>query len=48
VAVKLYKNSAWLIKRYTIERKTVDEMAQEAGVTSRTIYNKLKQIGLIK
>lgn len=38
-----YKNEAWLRNRYIYERKTVDEIAAEARVTTMTIRNWLKE-----
>ena len=46
--MKLHESQAWLHKRYIIERKTVIEMAQEAGVSHMTIQRALEKYGLIK
>ena len=47
-AIKLYNNKVWLTKKYTVDKLTVDEIAEICGVTGRTIYNKLKEHGLLK
>ena len=46
--MKLYKNKDWLHRRYVIQRKSMEEIAQECGVTVMTIYRALKEKGLIK
>jgi len=46
--MKMYKNKDWLHRRYVIQRKSMEEIAQECGVTVMTIYRALKEKGLIK
>ena len=46
--VKMYKNKDWLHRRYVVQRKSMEEIAQECGVTVMTIYRALKEKGLIK
>lgn len=46
--MKLYKNKDWLYRRYVVQRKSVEEIASECGVTVMTIYRALKEKGLIK
>lgn len=45
---KLYKSKAWLYKRYVVEKKTIEEMAKEAGTSHQTIYRHLVEADLIK
>jgi hypothetical protein len=45
---KLYKSKAWLYKRYVVEKKTIDEIAKEAGTSHQTIYRYLVENNLIK
>lgn len=44
---KLYKSVVWLRLRFTIERKSMAEMAKEANVTEMTIRRALEGAGLI-
>ena len=46
--VKLYKNKEWLYRRYVVQKKTMENISQECGVTFMTIYRALKEKGLIK
>jgi DNA-binding phage protein len=46
--VKFYKNKEWLYRRYVVQKKTMENIAQECGVTVMTIYRALKEKGLIK
>ena len=46
--MKMYKNKDWLHRRYVIQRKVMEEIAQECGVTVMTRYRALKEKGLIK
>lgn len=48
MAVKLYKSRVWLTRKYVKERKGVDEIAAMSGASKRTIYNQLKEFGLLK
>lgn len=45
---KLYKSYAWLYKRYVVDKKTIEEMAKEAGTSHQTIYRYLVDNKLIK
>jgi hypothetical protein len=45
---KLYKSKSWLYKRYVVEKKTIEEIAKEAGTSHQTIYRYLVDAGLIK
>lgn len=44
----LYKSQAWLYKRYVVERKNINQMAEEAGCSHMTIQRALEKYGLIK
>ena len=46
--MKLYKSKDWLYRRYVVQKKTMEEIAKECGVTTMTIYRALKDSGLIK
>ena len=46
--VKLYKNKDWLYRRYVVQKKTMEEIATEFGVTMMNIYRSLREKGLIK
>ena len=46
--MKLYKNKDWLYRRYIVQKKSMEEIATECGVTMMTIYRALKEKGLIK
>ncbi len=46
--VKLYKNKDWLYRRYVVQKKTMEEIATECGVTMMTIYRALREKGVIK
>lgn len=43
---KLYLSESWLKRRYLIDKKSPEEIAQEQGVTPMTIYRQLKKFGL--
>ena len=43
----MYRNPIWLRKRYKIEKKTEQEMADEAGCSQATIHRMLKTFDLI-
>jgi len=47
-SVKLYKSKDWLYRRYVVQRKTMEEIAKECGVTIMTIHRALKENGIIK
>ena len=46
--MKFYKSKAWLKRKYYRERKSIEEIADEAGVSHMTIRRWLKKYGLIK
>jgi DNA-binding phage protein len=46
--MKHYKNKEWLYRRYVVQKKTMENIAQECGVTVMTIYRALKEKGIIK
>lgn len=46
--MKIYKSDAWLKKRYLIDKKSIGEMAKEAGVAPMTIRRELERLGLIR
>jgi AcrR family transcriptional regulator len=45
---KLYENKAYLTKRYSVEKKSLEEIAKECGVSHQTIYRYLTKFGLIR
>jgi len=45
---KLHTSYAWLHRRYVSDRKSIEEMAQEARVTPLTIRRALDKAGLIR
>jgi len=45
---KLYENKAYLTKRYAVEKKSLEEIAKECGVSHQTIYRYLAKFGLIR
>ena len=46
--MKLYKSKDWLKLRYVSQRKTIEQIAAECGVTEMTIRRHLQEFGLIK
>jgi DNA-binding phage protein len=46
--MKLYKSKDWLYRRYVVQRKTMEEISKECGVSVMTIYRSLQEVGLIK
>ena len=48
MATKLYTNELWLKKRYTMDKKTPQEIAEECSVSLETIYVYLAKFGLRK
>jgi hypothetical protein len=46
--IELYESKLWLVKRYVTEKKTVIDMAKEAGCSHMTIQRALEKYGLIK
>ena len=45
---KLYQSRAWMTKRYLGDKKTVVEIAKEAGCSVMTAQNWLEKFGLIR
>ena len=45
---KLYENKAYLTKRYLAEKKSLEDIAKECGVSHQTIYRYLTKFGLIR
>jgi hypothetical protein len=48
MVAKLYTNQVWLKKRYTLDKKTPQEIALECSVSVETIYVYLSKFGLRK
>jgi hypothetical protein len=46
--MKLYKSKDWLYRRYVVQKKTMEEISKECGVSVMTIYRSLQEAGLIK
>jgi DNA-binding MurR/RpiR family transcriptional regulator len=46
--MKLYENKDWLYKRYITQKKSLDEMAAEAGCSKMTIIRHLEKNGIGK
>lgn len=45
---KLYENKAYLTKRYLVEKKSLEEIGKECGVSHQTIYRYLVKFNLIR
>ena len=45
---KLYENKAFLTKRYLVEKKSLEDIGKECGVSHQTIYRYLVKFGLIR
>ncbi|QNN99180.1 helix-turn-helix DNA-binding domain protein [Streptomyces phage Faust] len=41
MSAKKYRSEKWLRKRYVIERKSIDDIAEECGVSKMTISRAL-------
>ena len=48
MANKLYQNEVWLKKRYHLDKKTPEAIANECGVTVETVYVYLAKFNLRK
>lgn len=48
MANKLYTSKTWLRRRYVIDKKTPEKIAEECGVTLMTIYRYLRKHELLK
>jgi hypothetical protein len=46
--MKLYKSREWLYRRYVIQKKTMEDISKECGVTIMTIHRALKEHKIIK
>jgi DNA-binding phage protein len=46
--MKLYESRDWLYRRYVVQKKSVTEIAKEAGCSHMTIQRALEKFGLIK
>ena len=46
--MKKYTSEAWLRRKYYRERKSVQQIAAEAGVSEMTIRRYLEKFGLVK
>jgi Zn-dependent peptidase ImmA (M78 family) len=44
----LHLSEAYLRKRYTIDKKPIEEIAKECGVSIQIIYRQLSKFGLKK
>lgn len=44
---KLYRSYGWLHRRFVVDRKSIAEMAKEAGVVEMTIRRALETNGLM-
>lgn len=44
----LHLSEAFMKKRYIVDKKTPEEIAQECGVSVQLIYRQLKKFGLKK
>jgi DeoR/GlpR family transcriptional regulator of sugar metabolism len=44
--MKLYTSKAWLTQRYLHDKKSVEEMAQEAKTSQMTIRRALEKAGI--
>jgi len=43
-----YKSEIWLRKRYVVDKKSLEQIAKECGVSHMTIFNWLKKFNLIR
>lgn len=43
---KLYTSEAWLRRKYLVEKKSPEEIAEICGATLMTIYNYLNKFGI--
>ena len=46
--MKLYQNKDWLFRRYSVQKKTIIEIAEECKVSAMTIQRYLEKFGLSK
>lgn len=46
--VKLYKSAEWLRMMFVLKKKSIEEMAAEAGCSTNSIRKGLKEQGLIR
>lgn len=45
---KLYNSKAWLVRQLYRRQKTPQQIAEECGVTVKTIYRKMEEFGIKK
>lgn len=45
---KLYESKAYLTKRYVVDKKSLEEIGKECGVSHQTIYRYLVKFNLIR
>jgi DNA-binding MurR/RpiR family transcriptional regulator len=46
--MKLYESQTWLYRRYVVQKKTMEDIAKECGVSTMTIHRALKKFGMVK
>lgn len=46
--MKLYESAFWLHRRRIVQRKTLQEIADECGVSVQTIKNNLDKLGVVR
>lgn len=46
--MKLYTNESWLKKRYVVDKRSAQDIANECGVSLETVYVYLAKFGLRK
>jgi transcriptional regulator of acetoin/glycerol metabolism len=46
--VKIYQNEAWLRKKYLRDKLTLEQIAEEAGVSRVTIWRQLNKYGMVR
>lgn len=46
--MKLYQSKDWLFRKYTVQKKTVTEIADECKVSAMTIQRYLEKFQLIR
>lgn len=46
--MKLYESKDWLYRRYVVQKKSIVDIAKEAGCSHMTIQRALEKYGLIK
>jgi len=46
--MKLYESKDWLHKRYVVQKKSLEDIAKEAGCSKMTIIRYLEKYGIGK